>query len=122
MCSITSRSKVVTCSSGQILTASEAKPSERKNDPILIQPSWPKQEQGRAARNMAESLQRQPANRALVSHCAHHHSVVFLLTFCSYSLLHACRKTFSNFKVNISSQWTSSCLNSMAPGLWLYEQ
>uniref|UniRef100_A0A8C9L7Z6 Sugar phosphate exchanger 3 n=1 Tax=Pavo cristatus TaxID=9049 RepID=A0A8C9L7Z6_PAVCR len=58
------------------------------------------------------SSRRQPANRGLASHCTHHHIVVFLLTFFSYSLLHASRKTFSNVKVSISSQWTPSCLNS----------
>lgn len=39
----------------------------------------------------------------------------------SYSLLHASRKTFSNVKVSISSQWTPSCLNSTAPELRPYE-
>ncbi|KAF4787560.1 Sugar phosphate exchanger 3 [Turdus rufiventris] len=67
------------------------------------------------------SLQRQPANRGLVSHCTHHHIVVFLLTFFSYSLLHASRKTFSNVKVSISNQWTPSCRNSTAPELQPYE-
>uniref|UniRef100_A0A8C3QDI7 Uncharacterized protein n=1 Tax=Geospiza parvula TaxID=87175 RepID=A0A8C3QDI7_GEOPR len=57
----------------------------------------------------------QLANRGLVSHCTYHHIVMFLLTFFSYSLLHASRKTFSNVKVSISSQWTPSCLNSTAP-------
>uniref|UniRef100_A0A8C5ICU8 Sugar phosphate exchanger 3 n=1 Tax=Junco hyemalis TaxID=40217 RepID=A0A8C5ICU8_JUNHY len=63
------------------------------------------------------ALRRQPANRGLVSHCTHHHIVVFLLTFFSYSLLHASRKTFSNVKVSISSQWTPSPRNSTAPEL-----
>ncbi|PKU38858.1 sugar phosphate exchanger 3 [Limosa lapponica baueri] len=67
------------------------------------------------------SLRRQPANRGLVSHCTHHHVVVFLLTFFSYSLLHASRKTFSNVKVSISSQWTPSYQNSTAPELRPYE-
>lgn len=31
--------------------------------------------------------------------------------FCSYSLLHASRKTFSNVKVSISKQWTPSAFN-----------
>uniref|UniRef100_A0A8B9BKN2 Sugar phosphate exchanger 3 n=1 Tax=Anser brachyrhynchus TaxID=132585 RepID=A0A8B9BKN2_9AVES len=67
------------------------------------------------------SSRRQPANRGLVSHCTHHHIAVFLLTFFSYSLLHASRKTFSNVKVSISSQWTPSCLNSTALELRPYE-
>ncbi|KAM4670882.1 sugar phosphate exchanger 3 isoform 3-T4 [Amazona ochrocephala] len=67
------------------------------------------------------SLRRQPAGRGLVSHCTHHHIVVFLLTFFSYSLLHASRKTFSNVKVSISRQWTPSCLNTTAPELRPYE-
>ncbi|XP_074863425.1 sugar phosphate exchanger 3 [Carettochelys insculpta] len=66
-------------------------------------------------------LRRQPANRALVSHCTHHHIAVFLLTFFSYSLLHASRKTFSNVKVSISSQWTPSCLNASDGELHPYE-
>uniref|UniRef100_A0A9L0KE76 Solute carrier family 37 member 3 n=1 Tax=Equus asinus TaxID=9793 RepID=A0A9L0KE76_EQUAS len=47
----------------------------------------------------------------LLSRFSHHHIVVFLLTFFSYSLLHASRKTFSNVKVSISKQWTPSALN-----------
>ncbi|KAM9312762.1 sugar phosphate exchanger 3 [Gastrophryne carolinensis] len=42
---------------------------------------------------------------------SHHHLVVFLLTFFSYSLLHASRKAFSNVKVSIVKQWTPSDLN-----------
>ncbi|XP_060012542.1 sugar phosphate exchanger 3 isoform X2 [Lagenorhynchus albirostris] len=48
---------------------------------------------------------------ALLSQFSHHHVVVFLLTFFSYSLLHASRKTFSNVKVSISKQWTPSAFN-----------
>ncbi|XP_016060590.1 PREDICTED: sugar phosphate exchanger 3 isoform X3 [Miniopterus natalensis] len=48
---------------------------------------------------------------ALLSRFSHHHVVVFLLTFFSYSLLHASRKTFSNVKVSISKQWTPSAFN-----------
>ncbi|XP_019814739.1 sugar phosphate exchanger 3 isoform X4 [Bos indicus] len=48
---------------------------------------------------------------ALLSRFSHHHMVVFLLTFFSYSLLHASRKTFSNVKVSISKQWTPSAFN-----------
>ncbi|KAG8523376.1 Sugar phosphate exchanger 3 [Galemys pyrenaicus] len=48
---------------------------------------------------------------ALLSRFSHHHVVVFLLTFFSYSLLHASRKTFSNVKVSISKQWTPSAWN-----------
>uniref|UniRef100_A0A673YE42 Sugar phosphate exchanger 3 n=1 Tax=Salmo trutta TaxID=8032 RepID=A0A673YE42_SALTR len=40
----------------------------------------------------------------------HHHLVAFLLTFFSYVLLHASRKTFSNVKVSISAQWTPSAV------------
>ncbi|KAB1276702.1 Sugar phosphate exchanger 3 [Camelus dromedarius] len=47
----------------------------------------------------------------LLSRFSHHHVVVFLLTFFSYSLLHASRKTFSNVKVSISKQWTPSAFN-----------
>ncbi|VTJ58808.1 Hypothetical predicted protein [Marmota monax] len=43
---------------------------------------------------------------------SHHHVVVFLLTFFSYSLLHASRKTFSNVKVSISKQWTPNAFNT----------
>uniref|UniRef100_A0A8C7E4Y0 Major facilitator superfamily (MFS) profile domain-containing protein n=1 Tax=Naja naja TaxID=35670 RepID=A0A8C7E4Y0_NAJNA len=53
--------------------------------------------------------------QSLVSQFTHHHVAVFLLTFFSYSLLHASRKTFSNVKVSISSQWTPSCFND---SLW----
>ncbi|XP_075862772.1 sugar phosphate exchanger 3 isoform X2 [Microcebus murinus] len=48
----------------------------------------------------------------LLSRFSHHHVVVFLLTFFSYSLLHASRKTFSNVKVSISEQWTPSAFNT----------
>uniref|UniRef100_A0A8C8Z127 Sugar phosphate exchanger 3 n=1 Tax=Prolemur simus TaxID=1328070 RepID=A0A8C8Z127_PROSS len=49
-----------------------------------------------------------------LSRFSHHHVVVFLLTFFSYSLLHASRKTFSNVKVSISEQWTPSAFNTSA--------
>ncbi|XP_026859703.1 sugar phosphate exchanger 3 isoform X2 [Electrophorus electricus] len=45
----------------------------------------------------------------------HHHLVAFLLTFFSYVLLHASRKTFSNVKVSISAQWTPSVQNGSLP-------
>ncbi|CAB1333729.1 unnamed protein product [Coregonus sp. 'balchen'] len=45
----------------------------------------------------------------------HHHLVAFLLTFFSYVLLHASRKTFSNVKVSISAQWTPSVQNASSP-------
>ncbi|XP_013360446.1 PREDICTED: sugar phosphate exchanger 3 isoform X3 [Chinchilla lanigera] len=48
----------------------------------------------------------------LLTRFSHHHVVVFLLTFFSYSLLHASRKTFSNVKVSISKQWTPSAWNT----------
>ncbi|EHB04426.1 Sugar phosphate exchanger 3 [Heterocephalus glaber] len=51
---------------------------------------------------------------ALLTRFSHHHVVVFLLTFFSYSLLHASRKTFSNVKVSISKQWTPSAWNTSA--------
>ncbi|XP_048356995.1 sugar phosphate exchanger 3 [Sphaerodactylus townsendi] len=70
---------------------------------------------------MPGSLRRQPATRGLASQFTHHHVVVFLLTFFSYSLLHASRKTFSNVKVSISSQWTPSCLNDTALQLQPYD-
>ena len=35
--------------------------------------------------------------------------VIFCLTFVSYSLFHATRKTFSNVKTTISDEWTPSC-------------
>ncbi|XP_075414851.1 sugar phosphate exchanger 3 [Tenrec ecaudatus] len=50
----------------------------------------------------------------LLSRFSHHHVVVFLLTFFSYSLLHASRKTFSNVKVSISKQWTPTAFNKSA--------
>ncbi|XP_036616139.1 sugar phosphate exchanger 3 [Trichosurus vulpecula] len=53
-------------------------------------------------------------SRTWISKFTHHHVVVFLLTFFSYSLLHASRKTFSNVKVSISSQWTPMYLNKTA--------
>ncbi|KAG7496187.1 sugar phosphate exchanger 3 [Solea senegalensis] len=49
-----------------------------------------------------------------LSQYTNHHLVVFLLTFFSYVLLHASRKTFSNVKVSISAQWTSSVQNDSA--------
>uniref|UniRef100_A0A672GSC8 Sugar phosphate exchanger 3 n=1 Tax=Salarias fasciatus TaxID=181472 RepID=A0A672GSC8_SALFA len=47
-----------------------------------------------------------PSCCGCLSQYTHHHLVVFLLTFFSYVLLHASRKTFSNVKVSISAQWT----------------
>ncbi|XP_031237473.1 sugar phosphate exchanger 3 [Mastomys coucha] len=49
---------------------------------------------------------------ALLTSFSHHHVAVFLLTFFSYSLLHASRKTFSNVKVSISKQWTPNPFNT----------
>lgn len=37
------------------------------------------------------------------------HMVVFILTFFSYALFHASRKTFSNVKTTISAHWMDSC-------------
>ncbi|XP_056311154.1 sugar phosphate exchanger 3 [Danio aesculapii] len=47
----------------------------------------------------------------------YHHLLTFLLTFFSYVLLHASRKTFSNVKVSISAQWTPSALQQNATAL-----
>ncbi|XP_041819683.1 sugar phosphate exchanger 3 [Chelmon rostratus] len=47
-----------------------------------------------------------PSCCGCLSQYTHHHLVAFLLTFFSYVLLHASRKTFSNVKVSISAQWT----------------
>ncbi|XP_077981346.1 sugar phosphate exchanger 3-like [Glandiceps talaboti] len=41
-----------------------------------------------------------------------YHATVFLLTFFSYSLFHANRKTFSNVKTSLQSEWTPSFHNS----------
>ncbi|XP_004560869.1 sugar phosphate exchanger 3 [Maylandia zebra] len=56
-----------------------------------------------------------PSCCASLSQYTHHHLVVFLLTFFSYVLLHASRKTFSNVKVSISAQWTPFILNDSSP-------
>ncbi|XP_017280372.1 sugar phosphate exchanger 3 [Kryptolebias marmoratus] len=56
-----------------------------------------------------------PSCCGYLSQFTHHHLVVFLLTFFSYVLLHASRKTFSNVKVSISAQWTPSVQNDSAP-------
>uniref|UniRef100_A0A672GTR0 Sugar phosphate exchanger 3 n=1 Tax=Salarias fasciatus TaxID=181472 RepID=A0A672GTR0_SALFA len=55
-----------------------------------------------------------PSCCGCLSQYTHHHLVVFLLTFFSYVLLHASRKTFSNVKVSISAQWTPSLQNESA--------
>ncbi|CAJ0943181.1 unnamed protein product [Ranitomeya imitator] len=57
------------------------------------------------------SPRRAAARRGLCAQYTHHHLAVFLLTFFSYSLLHASRKAFSNVKVSISNQWTPTDLN-----------
>ncbi|CAH2330782.1 sugar phosphate exchanger 3 [Pelobates cultripes] len=62
-----------------------------------------------------------PAWKRWVSQYTHHHLAVFLLTFFSYALLHASRKSFSNVKVSISSQWTPSNFNS-SEGLFPNEE
>ncbi|XP_070784699.1 sugar phosphate exchanger 3 isoform X3 [Enoplosus armatus] len=56
-----------------------------------------------------------PSCCGCLSQYTHHHLVAFLLTFFSYVLLHASRKTFSNVKVSISAQWTPSVQNDSAP-------
>uniref|UniRef100_A0A3B4XB26 Sugar phosphate exchanger 3 n=1 Tax=Seriola lalandi dorsalis TaxID=1841481 RepID=A0A3B4XB26_SERLL len=55
-----------------------------------------------------------PSCCGYLSQYTHHHLVTFLLTFFSYVLLHASRKTFSNVKVSISAQWTPSIQNDSA--------
>uniref|UniRef100_A0A4W3H5U6 Sugar phosphate exchanger 3 n=1 Tax=Callorhinchus milii TaxID=7868 RepID=A0A4W3H5U6_CALMI len=55
--------------------------------------------------------------RGFLSQFTHHHASVFLLTFVSYALFHATRKTFSNVKVSISNQWIPSFRNSTTIGL-----
>ncbi|XP_052283911.1 sugar phosphate exchanger 3-like isoform X3 [Dreissena polymorpha] len=39
---------------------------------------------------------------------SYHHIITFILTFSSYALFHATRKTFSNVKSTISSEWSST--------------
>uniref|UniRef100_H3DMF8 Sugar phosphate exchanger 3 n=1 Tax=Tetraodon nigroviridis TaxID=99883 RepID=H3DMF8_TETNG len=53
-----------------------------------------------------------PSCCGCLSQYTHHHLVAFLLTFFSYVLLHASRKTFSNVKVSISAQWTPPLYNA----------
>lgn len=40
-----------------------------------------------------------------------YHVTAFLLTFFSYALFHASRKTFSNVKTSVSMEWTPADLN-----------
>ncbi|XP_034019660.1 sugar phosphate exchanger 3 [Thalassophryne amazonica] len=56
-----------------------------------------------------------PSCCGCLSQYTYHHLAVFLLTFFSYVLLHASRKTFSNVKVSISAQWTPSIQNDSFP-------
>ncbi|XP_064199422.1 sugar phosphate exchanger 3 [Anguilla rostrata] len=56
-----------------------------------------------------------PPCDGFLSQYTHHHLVAFLLTFFSYVLLHASRKTFSNVKLSISAQWTPSVQNDSSP-------
>uniref|UniRef100_H3B6R4 Sugar phosphate exchanger 3 n=1 Tax=Latimeria chalumnae TaxID=7897 RepID=H3B6R4_LATCH len=56
--------------------------------------------------------------RIFLHQYTHHHLIVFLLTFFSYALLHASRKTFSNVKVSISNQWTPPLSNSSSSVLY----
>ncbi|KAK9976161.1 hypothetical protein ABG768_021367 [Culter alburnus] len=49
----------------------------------------------------------------------YHQLLAFLLTFLSYVLLHASRKTFSNVKVSISAQWTPSALQQNGSAITL---
>ncbi|KAM4748071.1 sugar phosphate exchanger 3 [Rhinophrynus dorsalis] len=58
------------------------------------------------------ATRRATARKGFFSKYTHHHLMVFLLTFFSYALLHASRKSFSNVKVSISNQWTPSDLNT----------
>lgn len=61
------------------------------------------------------SPRRAPPRLRFFAQYTHHHLVVFLLTFFSYSLLHASRKAFSNVKVSINNQWTPPSLNASMP-------
>lgn len=70
--------------------------------------------QGRSRGRTARTWLCVEADRGLVSCCSHHRGIVFLLSFCSYSLFLASRKTFRNVKVSISSSWTPSYLNSLS--------
>lgn len=56
-----------------------------------------------------------PSYCGYLSQYTHHHLVAFCLTFFSYVLLHASRKTFSNVKVSIIAQWTPTLQNGTAP-------
>ncbi|KAK1906341.1 Sugar phosphate exchanger 3 [Dissostichus eleginoides] len=58
-----------------------------------------------------------PSCCGCLSQYTHHHLVAFLLTFFSYVLLHASRKTFSNVKVSISAQWTPTFTNGSAAAI-----
>ncbi|KHN75134.1 Sugar phosphate exchanger 3 [Toxocara canis] len=44
-----------------------------------------------------------------------HHLTVFLLTFCSYALLHASRKTLSTVKPSLIAKWTDNSTHGVAP-------
>ncbi|XP_078676922.1 sugar phosphate exchanger 3-like [Branchiostoma floridae x Branchiostoma belcheri] len=55
--------------------------------------------------------------RQLTSKYTIYHVFVFLLTFFSYAFFHATRKTFSNIKTTISSEWTPQFCNATEPCL-----
>ncbi|KFM60302.1 Sugar phosphate exchanger 3, partial [Stegodyphus mimosarum] len=58
----------------------------------------------------SEDVIKKPINRK-VSMVSKYHILAFILTFFSYALFHATRKTFSNVKVTISETWTPQNLS-----------
>ena len=51
-------------------------------------------------------------HRICKSKYTHFHVVIFMITFISYAMIHANRKSFSNVKTLISYEWTPSFSNS----------
>uniref|UniRef100_A0A8C9SIT8 Sugar phosphate exchanger 3 n=2 Tax=Scleropages formosus TaxID=113540 RepID=A0A8C9SIT8_SCLFO len=85
-----------------------------ENLPLQSNPSLPVRAEGHPL-PLLETPVMSPPCCGFLSQYTHHHLVTFLLTFFSYVLLHASRKTFSNVKVSISAQWTPSVLNGSSP-------
>ncbi|CAM1313996.1 SLC37A3 (predicted) [Pycnogonum litorale] len=52
----------------------------------------------------------------------HHHVVVFLLTFFSYALYHATRKTFSNVKFTMGQEWSPTNTSDELKSVYNYQQ
>uniref|UniRef100_A0A915HI50 Sugar phosphate exchanger 3 n=1 Tax=Romanomermis culicivorax TaxID=13658 RepID=A0A915HI50_ROMCU len=52
-----------------------------------------------------------PLTKSKKSPWTYHHVVIFFVTFSSYCLMHAIRKTFSNVKYSLVSTWTSQNLS-----------